>query len=84
MGLFRVNVASTLLVKNPNWWEAADQLAIYKRGRGDETRDCLTLSVHVIGLLISACVWWHPGWRAVHSKRGGGVGDSWETPVKVC
>ena len=26
-------------IKNPNWWEAADQLAIYKRGRGDETRD---------------------------------------------
>ena len=26
------------LVKNPNWWEA-DQLAIYKRGRGIETRE---------------------------------------------
>ena len=27
------------LAKNPNWWETADQLAIYKRGRGIETRD---------------------------------------------
>ena len=25
------------LVKNPNWWEAADQLAIYNRGRRIET-----------------------------------------------
>ena len=30
--------------KNANWWEAADQLAIYKRSRGDETRDCRVTS----------------------------------------
>ena len=29
------------LVKNPSWWEAADQLAIYKCGQGIETRDSL-------------------------------------------
>ena len=27
------------LVKNSNWWEAADQLAIYKPGPGIETRN---------------------------------------------
>ena len=39
-GLFRVNVTSSLLV---NWWEA-DQLAIYNRGRRDETQDCRVTS----------------------------------------
>ena len=33
------------VVKNPNWWEAADQLAIYKRGRGVETRDCRVINL---------------------------------------
>ena len=27
------------LFKNPNWWEAADQLVLFKRGRGIEIRD---------------------------------------------
>ena len=46
-GVFNVN--STLLVKNPNWWEA-DQLAIYKRGRGDETWDCHATSQYRVGI----------------------------------
>ena len=30
-------------VKNLNWWEAADQMAIYKRGQRTETQDyCVT------------------------------------------
>ena len=37
-------------IKNPNCWEAADQLAIYKRGRGDESRDCRVTSQYRAGI----------------------------------
>ena len=36
------------LVKNPNWWEAADQLGIYKRGQGIESRDYLVRTVQLV------------------------------------
>ena len=68
--LLSVNVFSTA-VKNPNWWEAADQLAFYKRGLK------LGVSVLQIQLVVRAGI--EPG----TSDSKSGVLTTWPRSLQI-